>query len=261
MAPPQIFVRRWLFPLLAVAGTVLCFAATYSAWDWLTEEGKGIRSEVLRNSILVAAALVTIVLTIWRSLVAEQQLETARGQSEIAHRTNLEGRYQSAAELLGSDLLPVRLGGIHALDQLARDHPNEFHIQVMRLFAAFVRHPPPYGDPLAEDGSEGGTKVPASPREDVQVIMVALGERTAEGAELERAGNYVIDLSGANLSDVWFPSSSCLERMRLSGTRLVRVKGLTQRQLAQATADPANHPVLKDSHDSYSLEPLFWGGY
>ena len=216
---------------------------------------------MLRNSILVAAALVTIVLTIWRSLVAEQQLEAAQGQSEIAQRSHLEGRYQNAAELLGSELLPVRLGGIHALDQLARNYPNEFHVQVMRLFAAFVRHPAKYGDPLAVDASAGGTKVPPSPREDVQIIMVSLGERTVEGRELERAGDHVIDLSGANLSNVWFPSNACLERVRLSGTCLVGIKGLTQRQLAQARADPNKPPILRDAYDSKDRKPLSWGGY
>ena len=43
----------------------------------------------------------------------------------------------------------------------------------MRLFAAFVRHPVEYGEPLASDGSEGGVKPPPSPREDLQVIMVS----------------------------------------------------------------------------------------
>ena len=220
-----------------------------------------IRSAVLRNSILVAAALVTIILTTWRSLVAEQQLETARGQSEIAQRSHLEGRHQNAVGLLGSELMSVRLGGIHALDQLARDYPQGFHIQVMRLFAAFVRHPAEHGDPLAGDGSEGGTKVPPSPREDIQVIMVSLAERSFDGRELERAGKYVLDLSGANLSNVWFPSNACLERVRLSGTRLVGIKGLTQRQLAQATADPSNYPILEDAYDSETGLDLFWGGY
>ena len=253
--------RRWVFPLLASAGVVSCFSLTFGAWDWLTASGMEIRSAVIRNSILVAAALVTIVLTIWRSLVAEQQLETARGQSEIAQRSHLEGRYQNAAELLGSELLSVRLGGIHALDQLARDYPHEFHIQVMRLFAAFVRHPAKYGDPLAGDGSQGGTKLPPSPREDIQVIMVSLAERSFEGRELERAGEYVLDLSGANLSHVWFPSNTSLEGVRLSGTRLAGIKGLTQRQLAQATADPSNCPILEDAYDSETERNLFWGGY
>ncbi|MDE0109229.1 MAG: hypothetical protein OXN96_15565 [Bryobacterales bacterium] len=251
--------RSWLFPLLAVAGAGLCFALTYCAWDWLTADGMEIRSIVLRNSILVAAALVTIVLTIWRSLVTEQQLKTAQRQSEIAQRSHLEGRYQDAAELLGSNLLSVRLGGIHALDQLARDYPNEFHIQVMRLFAAFLRHPPAYGDPLSSDGSDGGTKMPPSRREDIQIIMVSLAGRTVEGRELERAGKYILDLSGADLNKVWFPSNACLERVRLSGARLIGIRGLTQRQLAQATADPGDLPILDDAYDSESGQQLFWG--
>ena len=44
--------------------------------------------------------------------------------------------------MLGSGLLAVRLGGIYALDRLARDHPGDYHTQIMRLFCAFVHHHP-----------------------------------------------------------------------------------------------------------------------
>ena len=52
--------------------------------------------------------------------------------------------------MLGSDLLSVRLGGIYGLCQLAQDYPKEFHLRVVNLLAAFVRHPPP-NEPAATE--------------------------------------------------------------------------------------------------------------
>ena len=258
MASFQLSSRSCLAPVLAVGLAIICLALTVRYWDWLTEGGEEIRSAVIRNSILVAGALVTFVLTIWRSLIAERQLEIAQEQSGIAQRSHLEGRYQNAAEMLHSKVLSIRLGAIHVLDQLARDHPNEFHIQVMRLFAAFVRHPVEYGEPLASDGSEGGVKPSPSPREDIQVIMVSLGGRTAQGREIERDGEYVLDLRGADLTRVRFPLDPCLEGVRLSGADLSAVAGLTQGELDKAMAEPGDSPILEDAWDCETKEPLRW---
>jgi len=258
MASQQLSSLRWLAPLLAAGLAVTCLALTVRCWDWLTEDGEEIRSVVIRNSILVAGALVTFVLAIWRSLIAERQLEIAREQSATAQRSHLEGRYQNAAEMLHSNVLSIRLGAIHVLDQMARDHPDDFHIQVMRLFAAFVRHPVEYVAPLASDGSEGGVKPPPSPREDIQVIMVSVAGRTAKGREIERHGNYVLDLRGADLRRVWFPHDTCLKGIRLSGARLSGVDGLTQGQLDEALAEPGVPPILEGARDCQTKSALEW---
>lgn len=258
MALFRLSSRSCLVPVLATGLAVICFALTVRYWDWLTEGGEEIRSAVIRNSILVAGVLVTFVLTIWRSIVAERQLEIAQEQSGIAQRGHLEGRYQNAVEMLHSKVPSIRLGAIHVLDQLARDHPYEFHIQVMRLFAAFVRHPVEYGALLASDGSEGGVKPPPSPREDIQVIMVSIGGRTAQGRKIERDGQYVLDLRGADLRRVWFPLGTSLERVRISGADLSAVVGLTQGELDKAMAEPGEPPILEYAQDCETKEPLRW---
>ena len=51
----------------------------------------------------------------------------------------LNERYQQGAEMLGSDVLAVRLGGIYALQRLAGEHPQQSHIQIMQAFCAFIR--------------------------------------------------------------------------------------------------------------------------
>ena len=85
--------------------------------------------------------MIGLPLAIWRSTVAERQSATSQLQSETAQRGLLNERYQKGAEMLGSAVLAVRLGGIYALDRLAREHPEAYHLQIMNLLCAFVRNP------------------------------------------------------------------------------------------------------------------------
>ena len=156
-------------------------------WDWLSiTESNGTAnresgSTTIRNLGLVIAAVVALPLAIWRSKIAERQ-------ALITQQDLLNGRYQTGAEMLGSDVLSVRLGGSFALDRLAEEYPEQYHLQVLQLFCAFVRHPSGNaGDaaaPISEEpstpearedegwqeGALGGRQQPRV-REDVQAIM------------------------------------------------------------------------------------------
>ena len=133
--------------------------------------------------------------------------------------------------MLGSDLLSVRLGGVYALDNLAEEYPEQYHLQIMRLFCAFIRHP---------NGSAGSAIVPISEepwpqydhdegvwrekvlqevilqeviaqevatqdeqqplvREDVQEIINLLRKRSDKRIALEQQSGFVPDLRGASL--------------------------------------------------------------
>ena len=95
----------------------------------------------IRDYGLLIAAIVAFPLGFWRSRVAERQAAAARRQVETAQQSLLNERYQQGAEMLASDVLAVRLGGIYALQRLAEEHPENYHIQNMQLLCAFVRHP------------------------------------------------------------------------------------------------------------------------
>ena len=126
--------------LLAIASVAL----TFVFWGWL-----GSNSATLRNVVLVAAAVAALPLALWRSRIAERQADTAQ-------RGLLNERYQKGAEMLGSDVLSVRLGGIYALQNLAEEHPGQYHVRVMRLFCAFLRSPP-WGPPGRSGASRSRT--------------------------------------------------------------------------------------------------------
>ena len=101
-------------------------------WEWLSGGESG--STTIRNIALVAAGLIALPLAIWRGVVANRQANTAQ-------QGLLNERYQKGAEMLGNGVLSVRLGGIYALQRLAEESPGQYHIQIMRLFCAFVRSP------------------------------------------------------------------------------------------------------------------------
>ena len=162
--------------------------------------------------------------------------------------------------MLGSELLPVRLGGIDGLCRLARDYPKEFHLQVLGLLSAFVRYPPPIPVEIFGVTEDGHPRTPV-PREEVQTILVFLGGRTAEGREIEKAEGYTIDLNGSKLCGVQPPPGSNLEGVSLQGTDLTgaffdEVKGLTQNQINGALYDPSDRAIFIDTEDAETGESL-----
>ena len=194
--PEGFWVAAIILAVLAV-GAVL----TLEYWDWLRAGETG--STTIRNIGLLIGAIIAMVLAVWRSRVAGRQAATAE-------RGLLNERYQKGAEMLGSEVLSVRLGGIYALNRLAQEHPEEHHLQIMELFCAFVRHP-------ARDEKRGALltlTIKRLPRQDVNVVMKAIGTRNDAQLALERQEEHNLDLHGANLS------MQVLGDLNLSGARL-----------------------------------------
>ena len=213
--------------MLAVLALVSGVAFPVVFWEWLSDGESG--STTIRNIGLVVGGVVAILLAVWRGIVAEQSL--------------LNERYQKGAEMLGSNLLSVRLGGVYALQRLAEDHSEQYHIQIMQLFCAFVRHPSgreSIADTPRESGTElgaGGEQAEPVPRlrEDVQAIMAAIGTRDERRIRLEKGARYRLDfrhvdlrgarLQGANLSCADFTgaelSGADLWGADLSGATLI----------------------------------------
>ena len=98
-------------------------------------------STTIRNVALVIGGVIAMLLAVWRSKVAERQASATQRQAETADRGLLNDRYQKSAEMLGSSILSVRLGGIYALQGLAEQHPEQYHISIMQQLCSFVRHP------------------------------------------------------------------------------------------------------------------------
>ena len=112
-------------------------------------------------------------------------------------------RYTKAIEQLGSDKLDVRIGGIYALERVARDSARD-HPTVMEVLTAFIRehsHEPwPPSDP-------GGQEPERPTRPDVQAAVTVVGRRDAKrdirqltsSARTSRRGPVGADLNAADL--------------------------------------------------------------
>lgn len=181
-------------------------------WDWLQTEqinGNAVAKEsgstTVRNIGFIVAGLIALPFAFWRSSVAQRQADTAQ-------QNLLNERYQQGAEMLGSDVLAVRLGGIYALECLAAEHPEQYHIQIMQLLCSFVCYPTI--EKARDSESENLADKISGLRGDVLAVVTAISACHATQLDLEGDAAFQLNLAGANLS------GARLNDVDLSGARL-----------------------------------------
>ena len=228
-----------------IAGIAVVLAiGIYLSWRFWEDLQGGAESlsATIRNLGLVIGGVIAILLAVWRSVVGSSQADTAQ-------RGLLNERYQKGAEMLGSNVQSVRLGGIYALQQLAEEHPEHYHIQVMRLLCAFVRNPTKDKE---TDLNQAEPEVKAL-REDIHAGMIAISVCHTGQLSLELDAGYILDFEDANLSWIVFQGrnlsraklinanlfQSVLNRTDLSGSNLflayLRHADLSDANLANVT--------------------------
>lgn len=124
---------------------VLVGVVSVCEWEFFKQE-----AETIRNLVLLWGAPLALGLAMWRSLIAQRQVT-------IVEKGGLDARYQRAVEMLGHDFLSVRVGGIHALRNLALEHPQYDGevATVLNLYARGKRWEP------TVENKELGIKIPA----------------------------------------------------------------------------------------------------
>jgi len=129
-------------------------------------------------------------------------------------------RFSKAVEQLGSRDIPVRIGGIYALERIAKDSPKD-HRTIMEVLTAFVR-----SKSLKEE-SQSPKQEYTKFTTDVQSALTVLARRDTSNEPKDR----YLDLSGisieganlnnANLANVSFDGTS-LSSAHLEGANLTR---------------------------------------
>ncbi len=208
------------FTVLAITLLGVSCGLTIWQWDWLHSSTPATApSTTLRNVGFLIAGVLAFVFAVWRGWVAERQADAAHRQAETADRGLLNDRYQKAAEMLGSNVLAVRLGGIHALQGLAEWHPEQYHVPVMQQLCSFVRYPTEVeGQPKvasiyidlgsayrasnAQDFSAAGTSEVEVVREDIQAAMDSIVSCHTRNIRIETLNNYWLNINGADLRGV-----------------------------------------------------------
>jgi uncharacterized protein YjbI with pentapeptide repeats len=193
-----------------------------------------------------------------------RQVTNSRAQLQVAQQGQITERFTRAIDQLGHAQLDVRLGGIYALERIARDSAAD-RTTIGEVLTAFVRsHAPwpprlpgqyvsaaPIGDVpelqvRAADVQacltvlgRGGFAPPAEAEGDwLDLHAVDLRRANLRGAHLERATLGDAHLEGATLNDAHF-EQPWLRGARMEGARLLGAH-LEQADLADAHLEQAN---------------------
>ena len=204
--PPGV---RW-----RVGGIAAVVVALAIAWvlfvpgaDWLAHHDVASAKGPLLQTARDAAR--GRLLTLAAGLLAISALVYTARNFTLSREGQVTDRYTKAIEQLGSDKLDVRIGGIYALERVARDSARD-HPTVMEVLTAFIRehsHEPwPPSDP-------GGQERARSIRPDVQAAVTVVGRRDAK-RDIEQ-----INLTGANLTRAYL-TRAILIRANLTGADL-----------------------------------------
>ena len=249
---------RWL---VGIAAVVLAMAVVWALFvpvaDWLAHHDVGSVTGSLHETALDNAR--GRLLTLGAGLFAAGALWFTGRSFTLSREGQVTDRYTKAIEQLGSDKLDVRIGGIYALERVARDSPQD-HPTVVEVLAAFIREHSREQWPLPEGNTD-----PAPPREtrsDVQVALTVIGRRDMKrdlrsidltranlhgadlrGAHLARAELRGVDLTGAHLDGAFLAmadlSGAHLARAELRGVDLTRAD-LFRADLTGADLDGAD---------------------
>jgi hypothetical protein len=157
-----------------------------------------------------------LVYTAHNATLARRALELARRAVEIAGQGQVPDPYTEAIKQLGSDNLDVRIGGIYALERIARDSPRD-HPTIMEVLAAFIREHSHEQWPPAEDGAEPPER---ATRPDVQAAATVMGRRILRH-DTRQIDLGAANLTGANLAGARLTGAD-LTGARLTGAKLIR---------------------------------------
>ena len=189
---------------------------------WLFRQVTFVEQEVTIVQILTGLlVLVGLYWTSRRVLAAE---ETVR----VAEEGHITDRFTKAITQLGEKEMAIRLGGIYALERIAKDSEKD-HRPIMEVLTAYVREKAIKQGQYAEDAA-------INPTTDIQAILTVIGRRKTVKAErvddfldlrnTHLAGAKLIDanlseviLHGANLSKAIL-HGAILSKAILSGANL-----------------------------------------
>ena len=231
---------RWLAGgIVAVAlALVVAWVLFVPAADWLARHDVGSTGWSLHETALDNARgrLLTLGAGLFAAgalVFTARNFTVSRRTLELTEQGQVTDRYTKAIEQLGSDKLDVRIGGIYALERVARDSARD-HPTVMEVLTAFIRehsHEPwPSPDP-------GGREQQRSTRPDVQAALTVIGRRNTE-LDIQQIDLARAFLPGANLSFAKLAGAD-LREANLDGANLSFAK-LAGADLREANLDGAN---------------------
>ncbi|MBI3301769.1 MAG: pentapeptide repeat-containing protein [Deltaproteobacteria bacterium] len=180
----------------------------------LENEARGTLVQILGGAVLLTGLFFTwqTVRATWKNL-------------QISQEGQITERFTRAVDQLGNEKLEVRLGGIYALERIARDSEKD-HWPIMEVLTAYVRENAPWKEAQPPQPSKPPqTPSPESkPDTDIQAILTVLGRRTRtyKRGEDQSLDLRETDLRGAKLESAHLEGAD-FYKAHLEKAILVRV--------------------------------------
>ncbi|MBI4644409.1 MAG: pentapeptide repeat-containing protein [Deltaproteobacteria bacterium] len=157
------------------------------------------------------AQIVGGVFILWGLYIAWVRSKAMRDQAEVEREQQLTDLYVKAIEQLGNGNIHIRLGGIYALERIARESPKD-HWTIMEVLTAFVRENAPLREeapvakakeeePAATPEAAEKTAPPAPPEKpptDIQAVLTVLGRTAVDYAQ--KGEKRSLDLTATHLA-------------------------------------------------------------
>ena len=199
---PLIFITLWQLPKLQVAPLQERMKSITNLEKLADLEKERIVAENnIRTSMIQGIGGVLVAITAYVGYLNYRALLDK----------NAAERFSRAVEQLGNDNIHVRLGGICALEQIAKDAEEKYYWQVMETLTAYVRRESQF----STISLLGHLRL----REDFQAILNVIGRRKyvyGDRMELEH-----LDLSKANLRSASLPQYANLQGVDFSAANLI----------------------------------------
>ena len=185
-------IRGLIWVAAVVLAVVIVWALLVPGTDWLARHDIGSAKGSLAPARDAARGRL---LTLGAGLLAAGALVFTARNFILSREGQVADRYTKAIEQLGSDKLDVRIGGIYALERIARDSAKD-HPTVMGVLTAFIREHSQEPWPVDGKGAQQGGK---KTRPDIQTAVTVAGRRDAR-RDIQPIDLTAADLAGTNLA-------------------------------------------------------------
>ncbi len=198
---------RTLFGIL-VAAILVILPLIYT---WIDFSNSSANQELIKNKIDFVKTVATILgggILLYGVYLTLRRIRALESQVKVAEDGQITDRYTKAVEQLGSDKMEVRLGGVYALERIARDSPRDYWT-IMEVLTAYVRERAPWPpkkppdeqtttsvEPPTATANPDQDPPPSKPPTDIQAALTVLGRRARRYGQGE---DQPLDLRGTDL--------------------------------------------------------------
>jgi uncharacterized protein YjbI with pentapeptide repeats len=240
-------LRRYAFSLFWLIGIIVLVLFIWSLWkfpEWqvvgVTDAAKRVElMDKIRGTIAQIWGAIGIAVGLyftWRRIAAAERTVQITEEGQITERFTRAIDQLGATDEHGKKRLELRLGGIYALERIARDSEKD-HWPIMEVLTAYVHEHARWEDSLQPQQSQAlDSDIQPRPDTDIQAILTVLGRRVRwygkgedqcldlgrtdlRGANLSKAHFEGADFNGAHLEGASF-NLAHLERADFNGAHL-----------------------------------------